>query len=368
MSDGPGFLASEGVSEAADAFQAAMDSETPGRSSTKRTDEEKPRQARQQMEDLFPRREMNRDEEEGGADEPPPRREDEDEDEEQDERADEREEDDEEESAEREEEEGEEEQQQPGDLDLNQPIRSTIDGEEVELPLGEAIRSGLREKTFHKYMTQLDMAVRETNQQRQNLSEQYQAHVQKVQELEAFLTELLPTPDWPALFRQNPTHAMTMKVEWDAIEEKRTKVRDYLNTIRENESREQMRQLHNFANANRSQLAAAHPEWKDEKVWKRDHDSMRRTALAVGYSDAEINSLYDARGGQILWMASKYARMMAAPPKPVKQGFTSGKKSRPATPSRNVARALDRNERRISRGTAKDKLASAFERILDSEG
>jgi len=206
--------------------------------------------------------------------------------------------------------------------------------------------------------------VRETNQQRQNLTLHYQEHLRNVQEFEGWMNQLIPQPDWPALFRADPTRAMTLKVEYDEMQQKREGVRQYLATIQERQQQEQMRQLHNFANANRAQLAATHPEWKDEKVWRRDHDSMRRTALSAGYSDDEVNTLYDARAVTILNWAGKYLRLMAAKPKPVKQGFTPGKRNG-ATPQRNVSRSFDRAERRFSRGDARGDLEATFERMLD---
>jgi hypothetical protein len=372
MSDAvPGPMSSGSMNDATNAFQAAIDAETPSRSrSQPRTEKDPDDDPRMGIDDLFPQRAMNRDEDEGGEHEPPPRvqqDEDEPEDEEPGPREeDEESEDDDDDVDEQPDDEGAE-QAAAGPLDLNQVIQTTIDGEVVELPLGEAIRSGMRERTFHKYLSSLDLAVRETNTQRQNLSDHYTEHLAKVQEFEAWMNELLPEPDWPTLFRTNPTQAMQARVEWDAIMQKREGVRAYIGQIRQREAAENNRQLHNFANANRSQMMAAHKEWSNEKTFRRDHDSMRRTAKSVGYTDQEVDALYDARAIEILLKASKYDRLMAAKPKPVKQGFTPGKRNG-ATPSRNVSRALDRAERRISRGTAKDTLAATFERMLNSEG
>lgn len=358
MSDAaPGMMSTDGLNEATDAFKAAMDAETPSRSKRRDNDDDAP--ATMRAEDLFPKRQMNREEDEGGKDEPPPEPED-DEEEEEGEQPDDEEPD--EEGAEDAEDE-EQPQEAAQGYDPNLIIQTTIDGEVVELPLGEAVRSGMRERTFHKYMSQLDLAVRENNQQRQNLFAHYQQHLQEVQALDAWINEFLPTPDWPALFRADAGKAMALKVEYDQMQERREAHRQHLVAMQEHQRQEEMRQLHYFADANRSQLAAWHPEWKDEKTWRRDHDSMRRTAQSVGYSDQEINGLYDARGGQILYWASKYLRLMANKPKPVKQGFTHGKRST-ATPSRNVTRSLDRAERRNSRG-GRDSLEATFERMLN---
>lgn len=365
MSDAaPGMMSADGLNEATEAFEAVLDAESPSTSRSRREGDKG--ESKVDVEDLFPQKTMNRDEQEGGADEPPPRREGDVEDADDD--------DDDVEGEDGEETEVEEEaaedesQEDTGGLDFNQLIQTTIDGELVELPLGEAIRSGMREKTFHKYLSQMNNAARELNAQRQQLSTYYQQHQQAVLEFDTWMNELLPEPDWPTLFRADATKAMQAKVEWDALAQKRQGIRGYIDHIRAQEAAEQNRQLHHFAEANRVHMMAAHKEWQNEKVWKRDHDSMRRTAQTAGYADHEINTLYDARAVEILWKASKYDRLMAAKPKPVKQGFTPGNKRNVATPSRNVTRPFDRAERRFSRGTAKDQLSTAFERILDGEG
>lgn len=364
MSDGAGIMATEGLGEATDAFQAAMDAES---STSRRDTEERPKRAKQDIADVFPNKQLDRSEEsdeERRLRENPPQLEDDDEEAPPEDDEEELEEDDEPED---DEEEDEEERPEPGALDLEQVIKTTIDGEEVELPLGEAIKSGMRERTFHKYLSQLDLAVKETNTQRANLAGHYNEHLKKVEEFDAFINEMLPKPDWLSLARQNPAMATQLRAEWDAIEEKRQAVRNHVESMRQWQAAEQMKALHNFANANRAQLARIFPEWKDEKVWKRDHDSMRRTALDVGYSDQEIGTLYDARAVVVLNLASKYLRLMAAKPKPVKQGFTATKRSR-ATPSRNVQSGFDRAERRLNRGSAKEQLQATFERMIEREG
>ena len=69
----------------------------------------------------------------------------------------------------------------------------------------------------------------------------------------------------------------------------------------------------------------------------RQHAAHRR---AEGYSDSEIDQLYDARGVNVLLKASKYDRLMASKPKPVRNGFGNPAKTNGATPhnKRNASR------------------------------
>lgn len=386
MSDSPGIFATEGVSEAAQAFEAAIDAETPSRSrrSEPRKDEEK-----QDLGDLFPNRQMDRRETEGGAGDEPeivkqrrlearrqreetdsdPRdptegnEEGDEEDDEVDVEGDEPDED-----APEGDEEDEEEGPEPGPLDLNTAVQVTVDGQPVEVTLGEAIRGYIRQETFHRRMGELGQGVQELNASRQHLVVAYQQQAQDGERLAAFIEAIMPQePDWNTLYRSDPATAGHLKFQWDEFQKKRGEIDGMVQRARANQQREQMIELHRFANANRAWLAQQHPEWKNEKVWKRDHDSMRRTARAAGYTDEEVAQLYDARAVTVLLKAAAYDRMMASKPKPVRQGFVAQSKNG-STPARNLAKSFERAERRLSRSGSVRDAAAVFERILDNEG
>lgn len=374
----------EGMSEARDAFNAAMDTESPSRS---RQGEDKKDDRKQiPIEDLFPSRRMDRREREGGADSepeivrqrraeagnaafgetedaPPPRDpiegnvEDEDAD-------------DLDEAPEQEEpDEEEEEQQEASPIDLAQIVEVNVDGSPVQVSLEEALKGYIRTETFHRRLNDLSTGVQALQNQRNEMSTYQQAFVERAQALEEYVKAFMPKePNWDEIYAQDPTTGMRMERNWRTFLEQV----QGLVTAREATQQEltvaQQSNLHNFANANRAKLAQAHPEWQKEAVWKRDHDSMRRTARSVGYSDAEINQLYDARGVEILHKAASWDRLMASKPKPVKNGYgQSPSKRNGTTPSRNVTRSFERAEKRLSRTGSLDAAAAVFEGILDRE-
>ena len=388
MSDA-GIFATEGVSEATQAFEAALDAETPSRS---RRSEPRKEEDRQDLGNLFPNRQMDRRETEGGADDEPEivkqrrlearrqRGEDDsgprdptegnDEDEEDPDavEGDEEEPEDEDQPDDEGEDESEDEGDVPGALDLNTVVQVTVDGQPVEVTLGEAMRGYIRQETFHQRMSQLGQGVQELNASRQHLVAAYEQHAADGERLAAFIEAIMPQePDWNALFNSDPSQAAKLKFQWDGFQQKRSEINGMIERARANQQREQMIELHRFAEANRTWLAQQHPEWKNEKVWKRDHDSMRRTARAAGYTDQEIAQLYDARAVTILLKAAAHDRMMAAKPRPVRQGFVAQSKNG-STPSRNLAKSFERAERRLSRSGSVRDAAAVFERILDNEG
>lgn len=383
MSGGNPLGGTQGVSDATDAFQAAMDAESPSRS--KQAREEK-RDETMPLEEIFPARRMDRSAGEGGANDIPevvkrrraeakanfgevdetPR--------EPIEAADEDDLEDEQEEPEVEEPEEEEEEQEEaaqGDLDLNQVVEVNVDGKPVQVSLDEALRGYIRQETFHQRMGDLANGVRQLEARRGEMSSYQQQFVERAQMLEQYVATFMPKePDWEAIYAADPGQGARLERQWRTFMEQ---VGDLV-AKREQTQRElqssQSQNIRSFAEANRAHLAKAHPEWQTEKSWSRDQESMRRTARAVGYSDQEIDQLYDARGVEILLKAAKYDRLMATKPKPVRNGYGQPSRQNGATPAKggNVSRSFERAEKRLSRTGSIKAAASVFEKILDTEG
>ena len=374
-----------GMGEAAQAFQATMDAEQPTRSKSSKSEKREPE--RMDMDDIFPSREMDRREREGGADDEPEivrRRRaeanggrttapadaaDADEPELPFEEEEQPQNEDEPDTEPEEEEDDEQDEESAGPIDLDQIVTVTIDGEPAEVSLKEALRGYIRTETFHRRLGDLQQGVTVLNTARQEVDTIRQAYLEQATLLNEYVTAFMPQePNWDALYEQDPGNASRIERNWRSFLEKVGGLRSNLENARAEATAEQQRNLHLYAGQERAKLAHAHQEWKNEKVWQRDHDSMRRTARAAGYTDSEINQLYDARGVEILLKAAKYDRMMATKPKPVRGAVnpTNGKGTTP--PRRAVSRSFDRAEKRLSRTGSIQDAADAFERILDNGG
>jgi hypothetical protein len=217
-------------------------------------------------------------------------------------------------------------------------------------------------------MGELGQGIQTFNAQRGEFQQTLAQHAEKAQLLESFITAVMPQePDWNALFKADPANTAHLKFQWDQFQTKLGEVRALHQQARAQQQSLELQNLHQFAHANRVWLAQQHPEWKSEKAWKRDHDSMRRTARSAGYTDAEIAQLYDARAVTVLLKAAAYDRLMAAKPKPARQGYAPSKRNG-STPSRNLSRSFERAEKRLSRSGSIRDAAAVFEEILDNEG
>lgn len=372
---------SEGMSEATDAFRASMDAESPSRSKQGRSQKEP---ERQDIEEVFPQRNMDRSEQEGGADDEPevvkraraqrrdsgddeidaPGPNDPDEEDVGQEYADEEEPED---DGQPEPDEDEDEEPESAEIDADQIVRVLIDGQPHEVSLGEAVKGYIRQETFHRRMGELSNGVAHMHQAKLSLDNERADFVEKSKALENYIEAFMPQePNWEELYRANPTNFAYLKHQWDTFQGQ------FQGLVQRRQIAEQQRQsaymerLNQFANANRATLASEHPEWRAEKTWRRDTDSMRRTAKEAGYTDEEIGQLFDARAVRVLLKASRYDRMMAARPRPVRQLAPPSKRNG-ATPQRNVSRSFERAEKRLSRAEGLSAAERAFERILDNE-
>lgn len=369
------------MSEATDAFQAAMDAETPSRS---RQGNERKKDERQSQNDLFPNRKMDRSESEGGesADDPEPVKKakaerqpkdepseeihDDDEATEPNDDDEEYDEDDDEQEQDKPDDDEDEEEAASGKFDPDLVVRIQVDGEPVEVSLGEMAKGYTRTATFHKRMGELSQGVQALHSAKTELDGYHNAHIARVQELESYIEAFMPKePDWNALRQADPTQAANLRFEWEDFQRKRYALAQSREQAQAAVQTAYQERLEQFISANRAALANRHPEWKQEKVWRRDNESMRRTARAAGYTDEEIKELFDARAVEILLKAARYDRNMAAKPKPVRSVPKNGNGATPR--KRNVSSSFDRAERRLSRGGSIGDAASAFERILDRE-
>jgi hypothetical protein len=127
------------------------------------------------------------------------------------------------------------------------------------------------------------------------------------------------------------------------------------------------RRLQKYAVDSFARFVAMHPKvFPDEPALRKNIQSMRRTAMAAGFSEREVATVYDPRMLTILLKASKYDRMQAANPKAVVPGKGRTLPPGSATPlSGNATRkGLDEAQRRLASSGRLDDAADVFRRLL----
>ena len=253
-------------------------------------------------------------------------------------------------------------------LDLNQIVAVNVDGQRAEVSLQEALNGYVRSETFHRRLNQLQEVSQTIERERAELTQGRQYYADMIPALMQQLYSLQPQePDWDKLYAEDATSAAQLERQWRSYREKvQALAQEHQRTVAE-QQREQARQQAIFEDAQRRQLSQWVPEWTDNKRWDRDRKSMIRTAQAVGYSEAELGELRDARPTMILLWASRYLELMRNKPKPAR---TQQGALRPGAISQRGAapNGLGRAEKRLQRSGSVRDAARAFEEDLNREG
>jgi hypothetical protein len=314
-----------GLDDAASAFAAEINPTAPARKSSNSIQETKSAPERifadpEETEDFDDESQGDHDDDSGSAKEPAPKRgkptknedADPDEDEGEDEDGEEDSEDDEEES------DADEDEGEPVPLDFDTIVQVTVDGKAAEVSLKEAVNGYIRQETFHQRLNQLQEVKNTLDKQHGEIDSMRAAYLTKLDALDKQLKLIEPQePDWDAEYAANAGEARAKQKAWDLYKLQRAEMdKDRNKAVEEHKARAKT-EFDNWVVSERHQMLKDNPGWNDQKVAHRDLSSMRRTAREAGYSDAEIDTLYDSRQARILLKASKYDRIMAKKPKPV---------------------------------------------------
>lgn len=206
-----------------------------------------------------------------------------------------------------------------GSVDLSAEVQVTIDGEQVTVPLKEALEGYIRTETFHRRLSVLNEAKQVIATEAAKVVEDRKNYFEKLEELTKQLDLLAPKePDWDALYAADPANARDMEKRWRDYKVHREALDHEKAKVAQEALENHQKNLRQYVQAESVKLLSKVPEWNDNKVRERENASMRKTALAVGYTEDELKELYDHRAVLVLRKAAAYDRMMANKPAPNK--------------------------------------------------
>lgn len=255
------------------------------------------------------------------------------------------------------------------DLDPDTLVTITIDGEEKEVSLGEALDGYIRTETFYQRLNEVDEGKKVLFAEGAKLLEDRKQAIQMLADLETDLTELMPDePDWDKLYAEKPTEARGIQKQWEGYKRQLDGIRAKRKEQQGKLQEESNQRIINFAKSETAKFEnlVENRHWKtDAKKKEKDLASMARTAKSVGFTDDEIRGTLDSRMLTILLRASKYDRMTANKPKlapqgkkPTKPGAGSGRSVRTAQ------RGIGRAQQQLSRSGKVDDAAAVFAEII----
>ena len=256
------------------------------------------------------------------------------------------------------EEEESEEQEQP------QTFTVKIDGKEVAVTLDELQKGYSRTQDYTRKTQQIAEVRKQVEQETQAVRAERGQYAQLLGALQAQLQATEPQVDLDRLYHEDPIEWVRQKEVMRERAEKVQAIQAEQQRLYQTSQREQQQALEQQLVLQKDALLAALPSWKDSKVAKAEKALVVESAKKAGFSDEDLNSVYDHRLVLLLRKAGLYDQMMSKRQgiKPVTNG------PRPAKPGAagrvSTTSESARAQQRLAKTGRVDDAADAIYKLL----
>ena len=256
------------------------------------------------------------------------------------------------------EEEESEEQEQP------QTFTVKIDGKEVAVTLDELQKGYSRTQDYTRKTQQIAEVRKQVEAETQAVRAERGQYAQLLGALQAQLQATEPQVDLDRLYNEDPIEWVRQKEVLRERQEKAYAIQAEQQRLYQLSQREQQQALEQQLVLQKDALLAALPSWKDSKVAKAEKALVVESAKNAGFSDEDLNSVYDHRLVLLLRKAGLYDQMMSKRQgiKPVTNG------PRPAKPGAagrvSTTSESARAQQRLAKTGRVDDAADAIYKLL----
>jgi hypothetical protein len=256
------------------------------------------------------------------------------------------------------EEEESEEQEQP------QTFTVKIDGKEVAVTLDELQKGYSRTQDYTRKTQQIAEVRKQVEAETQAVRAERGQYAQLLGALQAQLQATEPQVDLDRLYHEDPIEWVRQKEVMRERQEKAQAIQAEQQRLYQTSQREQQQALEQQLVLQKDALLAALPSWKDSKVAKAEKALVVESAKNAGFSDEDLNSVYDHRLVLLLRKAGLYDQMMSKRQgiKPVTNG------PRPAKPGAagrvSTTSESARAQQRLAKTGRVDDAADAIYKLL----
>ena len=248
------------------------------------------------------------------------------------------------------------------DLEL---IDVMINGERQQVTLEELQKGYSRQSDYTQKTQSLAEERKAFEEEAQAVRRERENYAVMLGRLEQQLSAGI-TPEEQAqldeLRQTDPVNYMLAKEELDQRQAKLDAIKQEQTRVQEQQAADNQRLLADHIEQQRDALMRAVPEWNDEGIAKAEQKRIREYAIKMGYSEDELNQLYDSRAVLVFRDAMKASRAETNQPRQkVKKVAKAGTK-RVRRSQRKVAM-----ERLQKTGSTQDATA-VFENLLSGKG
>jgi hypothetical protein len=241
----------------------------------------------------------------------------------------------------------------------------TVDGRPEEVSLNEALHGYIRDQTFRKRMSEVDVARHGVEAEAQTVVQGREAVKERLAYLDYLIQGMTPAePDWDKEFAANPQAAHENLKRYRAIHQQRAELDAQWQRTHAEQQADQDTRSKKYAIDQFTQFVQD-ANIQDEKALNETLSLMRSYGRREGFSEGELASTYDKRMLVVLRKAALYDQLMSNRPRAAQPG--KGKTLIPgaASPIGNAARRhIDEAQQKLAKTGRLEDAASVFSRLI----
>jgi hypothetical protein len=221
-----------------------------------------------------------------------------------------------------------------------------VDGSEMEVTLNELLRGYQREADYTRKTSELSLEKSKYNDLLQQSQSEINQKLSTLTELTTMAQQELQREysniDFERLYEDDPVEAARQ-------EHKMRKRAENLNMIQEETRANQMQEFQKYIQEQQNKIATLIPDFSDPNKATKMKSDMRRYLSGVGYSDQEINSIYDSRQVLLIKDAMTYDKLRKANPKVTKKVAKAPRVVKPGVAKTKADELAQRRRDKLSR-------------------
>lgn len=199
-------------------------------------------------------------------------------------------------------------------------------------------------------------------EQAKQLRDQY---AQRLELIEKVLSEQNKSEDLESLKEVDPI-GYAMKVAESVQRDKQlAAVNAERSRIAEKQQAERQSQLQQYLAEQQARLQQSIPEYSDPQKGESVRRDIRSYAQNVGFTESELNQVYDSRAVQVLWEAAQYRKLVSKTPEVTKRVAEAPKTMKPGAGrvSNSESDAIKNDFNKLRKTGKTRDAASLFERL-----
>lgn len=233
------------------------------------------------------------------------------------------------------------------------PVTVKVDGKTSQVPLKDVLKAYQLEQHVQQKSIQVSEAQKAWEAQRAQTEQALTQHLQTAQGLATIARQQLLAEyqgiDWNRMRVEDPLQWSVKNQEFNqkanAIDQQLAQIQQFQQQQVQQAQQAQAAQLPK----ERERMLEVRPEWRDEKQFQAARSEISTYAQKLGFSPAELSSIFDHRYMLVLHDAARFAQLQAQAPQAVKR-------VRAAPQQANPGARISRDPKQVATQQAKERF------------